>query len=265
MVDDDRRGNSPQSVTRIIHILETMCTSPGPLSMGELSRALATPKSSMASLLRGLMDQDFVVSTPEGYRLGSAAFGLAASLLEARRGLQSSDLIRAGMSKLASLTNETLIFGVLDKIDYTITYVDVIESKNPVRYVVAIGDRRPLYCTSGGRAVLSAQSDDFVREYLRQLKPLKITTQTETDKRQLAYIVKAAREKGVACAQDQGAEDAAGISAAVYDATGFAMGALIVAMPSARLADNMTWLADLVAKEAASISRSLGHRPSGSL
>jgi hypothetical protein len=72
-LDDGRRGRSPQSVTRVIKILETLSASPDPMSLADLSRALATPKSSLAALLRGLADADFVVASDGTYRLGGSA------------------------------------------------------------------------------------------------------------------------------------------------------------------------------------------------
>src|SRR3546814_18638408 len=65
------------------------------------SRELGAPKSSLAALLRGLVEADFVVLTDNAYRLGPAAYGLGSALLEARRRLQSSDLLREGMRRLA--------------------------------------------------------------------------------------------------------------------------------------------------------------------
>src|SRR5262249_46096761 len=62
MPADDRRLNAPQSVTRVIQILEALCASARPMSLADLSRVLNTPKSSLAALLRGLSEEDFVVS-----------------------------------------------------------------------------------------------------------------------------------------------------------------------------------------------------------
>src|SRR3546814_9959911 len=70
-------------------------------SLAHLSRELGAPKSSLAALLRGLVEADFVVLTDNAYRLGPAAYGLGSALLEARRRLQSSDLLREGMRRLA--------------------------------------------------------------------------------------------------------------------------------------------------------------------
>ena len=152
MITDDRQANAPQSVTRVIHILQALCASPTPVSLADLSRALDTPKSSLAALLRGLAVAGFVVASEGTYRLGAGAFGLGSALLEARRQLQSSDLVREGMRRLADRTGETILFAVPDADAETMTYVDIIESKKPVRFAVSMGDRRPLYCTSGGRA-----------------------------------------------------------------------------------------------------------------
>ena len=51
------------------------------------------------------------------------------------------------------------------------TYVDVIESPNAVRFAVSVGDRRPLYCTAGGRVLLASGTDQELRRYLARLKP----------------------------------------------------------------------------------------------
>ena len=48
----DRRAASPQSVTRVIRILEALGASVRPMSLADLARALDGPKSSLAALLR---------------------------------------------------------------------------------------------------------------------------------------------------------------------------------------------------------------------
>ena len=252
--------NSPQSVTRVIHILEALCASPTPISLAHLSRVLDAPKSSVAALLRGLAETDFVVSSEGTYRLGPSAFGLGSALLEARRRLQSSDLVREGMRRLADRSRETVLFAVRDTGGKTMTYVDVIESRNTVRFSVSVGDRRPLYCTAGGRVLLASLSDEDLRRYLNRLKPQQLTAHTETNKRQLAEAIAAARERGVAQTVDQAADGVTGTASVIRDAAGTVIGTLIVAAPSSRLQDRGAELARLVLEEATAISRCLGHR-----
>jgi DNA-binding IclR family transcriptional regulator len=259
---DDRRLNSPQSVTRVIQILEALCASPTPISLANLSRVLKAPKSSIAALLRGLAEADFVVPSEGAYRLGPSAFGLGSALLEARRQLQSSDLVRDGMRRLAERSGETVLFAVRDASAETMTYVDVIESRNAVRFAVSVGDRRPLYCTAGGRMLLASLTHDELQRYLNGLKPQQLTAKTETDKRRLADAIAAARQKGVAQTLDQATDGVTGTASPIRDAAGAVIGSLIVAAPSSRLRDRGAELEGLVSEEAATISRSLGYRTS---
>ena len=251
---------SPQSVTRVIRIIEALCASPKPMSLADLSRALGTPKSSVAALLRGLAEEDFVVGIENAWRLGPGAFGLGSALLEARRRVQSSDLVRDGMRRLAERCGETVLFGVRDEDGETLTYVDVIESRNTVRFIVPVGDRRPLYCTAGGRALLAAGEDAELARYLEWLRPDALTAETEISKPRLAKAIGAARAAGFARTIDQASDGVTGTAAPVRDAAGGVIGALIVAAPSLRLQPRLAELARLVIEEATAISRSLGFR-----
>lgn len=253
--------NSPQSVTRVIRIIEALCASPEPLGLAQISRLLDAPKSSIAALLRGLADSNFVVATDGRYRLGIAAFGLGSALLGARREFSSSDLIRDGMRRLAQQTGETVLFAVRDSDDHTLTYVDIIESQNAVRFAVSIGDRRPLYCTSAGRALLATVPDKTLKQYFARLRPQRLTARTETDKRALAEEIGKIRETGFAQTVDQTSDGVTGTAAVIRDASGEVLGALVVAAPSARLHGSATErVAQRVLKEADAVSRTLGYR-----
>lgn len=261
---EDRRPAAPQSVTRVIRILEALCDSPAPMSLADLSRILATPKSSLAALLRGLAEEDFVVPVDGAWQLGPGAFGLGSALLEARRGLTSSDLVRIGLKRLAQRSGETVLFAVREHsregASDMITYVDVIESRNSVRFASAVGDRRPLYATAAGRALLAAGSDAELDEYLLRLRPERLASGTETGKRALAEAVAMARGAGVAQTVDQAGDGVTGTAAVIRDAAGTVLGAIVVAAPSSRSADRREDLARMVREEAAAIGRSLGAR-----
>lgn len=256
----ERASNAPQSVTRVIRIIEALCASARPLSLAELSRALKAPKSSLAALLRGLTQANIIAAADGFYQLGPSAFGLGSALMEARRRVRAPDLLRDGMRRLADRCGETVLFAVRDEDGVSLSYVDVIESRNAVRFAVSVGDRRPLYCTAGGRALLAAEEPGALRHYLDNLKPRRITAQTETGKRKLGEIIAATREAGVAQTVDQASDGVAGTAALIHNAAGEVLGALVVAAPAARVRDGAAMLARQVMDEAATISRSLGYR-----
>ncbi len=263
MTADDRRLNSPQSVTRVIRILEALCTSDGPVGLADLSRMLDTPKSSLAALLRGLTDSDVLLFMDGSYRLGPGAFGLGSALVEARRRIQSSDLVREGMRRLAHRSGETVLFGVRDEDGQTMTYVDAVESRNVIRFAVSAGDRRPLYCTAGGRMLLATAPQDEATAYIEQLRPAQMIGRTTTTPARLTAIVAAARSNDLAQTIDEMADGVTGTAAPIRDASGGVIGALIIAAPSSRSQDRLLELATLVREEANAISRTLGHRAAG--
>lgn len=256
----ERRSGSPQSVTRVIRLLEALCASTAPMSLADLSRRLETPKSSLAALLRGLAEEDLVIAAEGTWRLGPGAFGLGSALTEARRRLHSSDLIREGMRRLCERTGETVLLAVGDHEGDMVTYVDLVESSNVVRYSVSIGDRRPFYATAGGRALLATCSQEAVMSYLKRIGPKRLAATTETGRAALAGAVEQARRDGVAQTVDQAAEGVTGTASVLRDAAGGVIGALVVAAPTARARDRLDELAALTLGEAAAISRSLGFR-----
>ena len=255
-----RRAASPQSVTRVIGVLEALATSAVPLSLADLSRALGTPKSSLAALLRGLAEEQVIVGSDGVYRLGPGAFGLGSALMEARRRFPQAELVREGMRRLAEASGETVLLAVADSDGETMTYVDLIESANVVRYTVAVGDRRALYATAGGRMLLAAMSEDALAAYFARLKPEAFSRATETRPAALAALVDEARAAGFAQTVDQAADGVTGTAALVRDAAGAVVGALVIAAPTDRSRDRREELARLALAEAATISRSLGWR-----
>lgn len=254
------RAPSPQSVTRVIRILEALSAAPGPQSLADLSRAVDAPKSSLAALLRGLADEDFIMGVDGAWRLGPGAYGLGSALIAARRRIQSSDFVRDGMRRLAERSGETVLFAVADDDGETMTYVDVVESRNAVRFAVSVGDRRPLYSTAGGRMLLATGSEDALARYLDGLTPARFTDRTETGKRALSKAVAAARTDGVAQTVDQAADGVTGTAAPIRDAAGTVLGVLVIAAPSSRSHSRRDFLAVVARDEAAAISRNLGFR-----
>ncbi len=260
MPADLRKATSPQSVTRVIRLLEALCASAAPLSLADLARALDTPKSSLAALLRGLAVEHFVVASEGVWRLGPGAFGLGSALVEARRRWPTPDLVRGALRQLTARTGETALYAVRDGDGETITYVDVVESANSVRFAASPGDRRPLYATAAGRALLAAGDEASLRRYLENLRPEALTGETETARPRLAEAIAEARVAGVAQTVDQAADGVTGTAAVIRDAAGNVLGALVAAAPSSRSQGRRIALAEMVLAEAEGLSRSLGYR-----
>jgi DNA-binding IclR family transcriptional regulator len=261
MQTDTARSSAPLAVTRVLHILEVLSAAERPMNLTRLSQALSVPKSSLVALLRGLVESEFVIFSEKSYQLGPSAFDLASALTEARRRRHASDIIRVGMRDLNKRSGETVLYAVLNTDDATtMTYIDLVESRNAVRISVTIGDRRGLYYTAGGLVLLSAMPDADVRRYLDSAKLKKLTANTEINKAKLLKAIQQARKDHVSCVSDQVEQGVAGVGALIRDAAGNVLGTLILAAPTARLNENRAKLLSLTLQASQTISRNLGYR-----
>src|SRR3546814_15189035 len=102
------------------------------------------------------------------------------------------------MRRLAERSGETVLLAVRDKQTATLTYVDLIESRNALRFTVAIGDRSPLYCTAGGRVLLASLPGVELRRYLRGLKTESRTAAPQHHTRQTRHASDHAHPNGLA-------------------------------------------------------------------
>src|SRR3546814_8282672 len=88
------------------------------------------------------------------------------------------------MESLAEQTGETVYLAAVDREAGTSTYVEGIDSPQPVSYWVPIGTSRPLYCSAAGLCLLAYQDRAWREAYVRRtpLEPLTRRTQTDPDK-----------------------------------------------------------------------------------
>lgn len=260
MVDKSASGKPPLSVARILQILRELSLADEPLGLAELSRRLATPKTSLIGLLRGLVEMNYVVFSDSTYRLGGGAFELASSMLTARQRLHMGDYLRAGMNDLNKRSGETVLYGILTSDEPAmLTYVGMVESRGAIRISVGIGDRSPLYCTAGGRVLLADMQDEEVRHYL-SLAPLNsINALTETDPEKLLELVQVTRREQFSCVRDEMIQGITGMAAPVRDSSAKVIGTLIVAGPTGRMMEDEAMLKSLILEEAQGISLSLGY------
>ncbi|WP_336951147.1 IclR family transcriptional regulator [Sphingobium aromaticivastans] len=252
-------SRSPLSVLRVVQILDILAVSRPHCTLGELSRRIGAPKSSLLNLLNGLVEGRFVTVEDARYSLGPASFGLAAAIIENMPG-SLMKAVRDTMAELARAVDETVIFAVPDSDGTSVIYLEVIDSSHNVRFATASGTRRPLYCTAAGRVLLAERTEAAIQEYLRLLQPKALTATTETDKKRLLAAIITARTDGVSVTQNEASPSAAGIAAIVRNAGGTAIGAITLAAPLDRFQAEKARLIELVRKAAYRASHDLGYR-----
>lgn len=245
-------AGAPRSVLRLLRIFEAAAATRDGHTLARISSLIGSPKSSMLMLLRPMVASGYLLHMDGRYRLGPAAFRLAADILSTR---DFNQLMRPFMEDLVARSRESVFLATIDREARLVAYVERIDSPQAIRYSVPVGSMRPLYCSAAGLVLLAFQNDTWCETYLRgtQIKPF--TPRTVTSKTQIRQNLERIREEGVAVSVGEAIPGAAGIAAPIVNADGSVSAALLIAAPADRLLRDLPALRKLikdVAKRASS-------------
>ena len=257
------RDAGPRALGRALEVLEALAHRRDGATLSGLSRRLGSPKSSLLYLLRPMTRLSYLVRSPDGrYRLGPAAFTLAMAALSNR---ELPELARPFLAKLVDQSGETALIATMAADAPVAVYIDKVESTNPIRYTVSIGERRPLYCSAIGKLLLAYLPLARRQEYLKNTRLKAFTPQTPVTRAALRRALDEIRGTGLSVSVDEIAQGAAGIAAPVFDRHGEVLAGLVLGAPSQRVLAEQPRLAALVIESARDLSRVLGFgaEPSG--
>lgn len=236
-------GSFARSAMRLVQLFEALAKSEEGVSLAELSTTIAAPKSSLLGILRSMVALGYMEHGHGLYRLGPKSFRLAADILAIRR---FPNLVRPILQDLAARSGETVFLVVLDHLAQRVTYADVIDSANPVRYTVPTGTTRPLYASAGGLMLLAFQEPAWIDAYLGStpLEPLTPRTTTEPDR--LRERLAAIRRDGFAISLGETVPGAAGLAAPIFNADGSVTVGILIGTPSDRFEEELPELKRLL-------------------
>lgn len=241
---------APRSVIRVVNILRSVAQAPNGLSLSALSQELDGPKSSILSLIRGLVDGGYIVNDGGSFVLGEESFRLAELILH---GNSFSDVVRSVLFKLASKTGETAVLGVLSP-DDRVVFIERVLSTKTLAAHVQIGESRALYASASGRAILAMLPPERIAKYLKRtdLKPR--TEYTEVRPAKLDAILQDIRKRGYAVTDGESDIGLAGVAAPILDRAGLPIGSIVVSGPTERLRPKIQEWSVLVKEAANSLS-----------
>lgn len=227
----EKENGGPRSLTRLLGLFDALARSADGLSLADLNVILESPKSSLLNLLRPLVGDGYLIHDGNRYRLGPAIFRLAANIMSV---WNFSKVLHPYLEELAERCHETVYVGVLDRGQGVITYVDVIESSQSVRYAMPVGTTRPLYCTAAGRLLLAHADREWREEYLRKVKIERRTPQTIVGKTELRAELDRVMQQGYSVSVGELMRESAGIAAPIVGSDGKVVAALAIGAPSDR-------------------------------
>lgn len=152
-----------KQIENVLDLFELFAKDKAPLTLTALSERLDMPKSSTFNLIDTLLARGFLYETRN-----RGGYYPTRRLLELAREVAEGDpfllRIHGELEKLAMTTGETALLAARKEDE--VVYVDVVESPSVIRYFAKIGDRRPLYTTSSGKAILTTYDAPQRREVL---------------------------------------------------------------------------------------------------
>ena len=145
-----------RTVDSALQMFEAFADHGKPMTLSEMSRRLAIPTSTCFGLMRTLEARGYLYEVG-----GRKAFYPTARWLVKSREIEKGDpiyeLIRPHLVKLRDASDETVILS--KRLGDAVVYLDVVESRQTIRYTAEVGDLKSLNRTSSGKALLSSLPD----------------------------------------------------------------------------------------------------------
>jgi IclR family KDG regulon transcriptional repressor len=219
-----------KSADRVMSVLDLVAAS-GSLSFTAIVERLGLPKSSAHALLRTMEDRGYLTLDPEAkeYRLGSRIWELA----QTQHGIEDlRTVMKPLMDELMERTGETVQLARLEGTDAV--YLELSESPHPMKLTSRVGIRLPAHASAIGKSLLASLDPDEARRRLAAADLPRLTPETITDPDELLAELERVRRQGYSVDNEEFATGLRCIAMPVRDATGRAIGAISVSMPTPR-------------------------------
>ncbi|WP_338773455.1 IclR family transcriptional regulator [Nocardia vulneris] len=220
-----------RNVLNTLRVLEEVAARQ-PIGVGELSRVLDMPKSSVQRVLVTLDTAGWIrpasgeitrwVLTTKALAVGSRAGG--------DLGLRGVAL--PIMENLRRHTEETIHLTIPE--DGKMVLIERLETDKPVRTNMALGHSLPLHASANGKAVLAHSDPDTVRKLVAGELP-RYTDTTITDPDALQAELAEIKARGFAVNRGEWRSDVGAVAAVVLDGAAKPIASLSVNVPISRL------------------------------
>lgn len=246
-----------QSVDRTFDILEFLAQEQNGATLAQITEDLKLPKSTAHRLIGVLIQREFVRRNPDNnkYRLGPGLMNLCSYYLNS---LELKTESSPFMEEL-SVNTGNVVFLAIRQGDKMV-YIDNKEQINSLRKYAIIGQTKPLYCTSLGKALLMGLEEDEIRNLLEHETFEKRGPNTITNIESLLQDLRECRRRGWSL-DNQEAEPAINcVAAPVHDYRGHVIAAISTSWVLAQQPDmRPEIMAEQVMKCASGVSKNMGY------
>lgn len=189
----ETESGSVKAAVRTLDVLEAFADSREPMTLTEIADRIGVPLSSCHALIRTLQARGYVYQfdrrrwiypTKRIYEIASAIVQHDPVLIR----------ILPHLKALVDITRETVILGKRSGTE--VIYLEVLEGPQTIRYSARAGERKPLFSSAAGKALLGQMTDKDLQKVLGRLTLKQMTPSTITDRDTLVADIRAGRDRG---------------------------------------------------------------------
>lgn len=246
--------NNIQVISRAASILRILEKNPNGMSLGEISKAVDLPRSTVQRIVDALDRESLVIASTaaNGVRLGPVLIPLAAATR-----FQITDIARPTIESLARATGETVMLGIANQ--DKVVLIDQITSDHALTFQAPIGRPFPFHSSAAGKAVLAILSEAEIAKLKKRLKLSKQTKSTLTSWDSLEREVRKVAETGVAYNLEENSPGICAIASALRSPTGD-IAAIAIAVPTQRFNEKRAALVKSLRAHISELRSKLGSR-----
>jgi DNA-binding IclR family transcriptional regulator len=253
-----RRERTPETSTtrRVTDVLSVFLDGRPDAGVTEISRTLMCSKSVVHRVLVALVAAGFVSTDPVSrrYRLGPKALRLGLTALA------HTDIPTRALPYLRNVrdrTGETAILSVL-RGDVRV-YAEQVDSREPVRQSIQVGQEAPLHLGASGKAILAFMPKTAQQAALLRARGAKLSDGGALKPQALEADLDRIRRRGYSVSRGERIAGAVSVSAPVFDHSGGVIGSISAAGVSVRSDPaRISGYGAIVRAEAEALSRELG-------
>jgi DNA-binding IclR family transcriptional regulator len=217
-----------QVIARAAALLRALQHRPEGMTLGELAKAIALPRSTVQRLVDALDSEGLVLaaSASSGVRLGPSLLALAAATR-----FHIAEVARKTLEALAKDTGETVDLSLIDQ--DKVVFIDQVAGTHRLTAVSAVGVSFPLHSSANGKAMLAAMSDADLARLRPRMKLTAVTPNTLTRWESLMREIEAIRQRGYAFDREENSLGISAVAVALRNPSG-ELAALSIPAPAQR-------------------------------
>lgn len=250
----DKNEGNIRSVIRALKLLQCFSLEHLELTFTEIAQKTGLSKSTASRILATLESEKFLLRDPDTgkYKLGNIIYLLG---LVAKESMDLISISKPYLEAMTKETNETSNLYVLDNLERVC--VAQVESPKPLKRLVKVGERFPVWGGATGRSILAFLDESYWHRMVKELKGF--TEKTIVNPEEFIDDLKKIKENGYSVSMGEKFDEIGCIAAPIFDDSNV-IGSISISGPVYRFPDDLTDLINLVRDSAIKISNSLGYK-----